>query len=68
MEAAGFFADRGITTRPIRPFDFYKNRLIVPGNFCISGKERETGTKEAGMARKHTAEQIIRILRQVEVG
>jgi transposase-like protein len=43
--------------------------IDVPGDFCIRWNERDTGTRRTGLWRgkKHTAEQIIAILRQVEI-
>jgi len=42
----------------------------VPGDFCTSREETKLEQEEMAMARgkKHTAEQIVNLLRQVEVG
>jgi putative transposase len=41
----------------------------VPGLLCTSGNDRNWDEKELGMARgkKHSAEQIVNLLRQIEV-
>lgn len=56
----GLFADYGDAA--LRPF-----QRGLPGSFCTGGEAIKLGRKQCSMARgkKHTAEQIVNLLRQV---